>query len=246
MKFYELFDDRYLKPISKYKRELNEWNEILIKDCNEDLVSLNGVSNKIILEPQYYLNKVNGAYNDCKVRVTIKDKLVRIAEKLPDGYFLKIWDAFRSLETQQALFDKYHDIFAKETNLEGDKLIEYTKKFVSLPSYDVNKPSPHNTGAVVDLTICDKFGNSIKLGTYFDDFELKAYTRYYEELFEKKGILTELEQEILYNRRILCNLFEEEGFSNYPYEIWHKSYKDQMYCELLDEEIAVYGSAEIK
>lgn len=246
MKFYEYFDAKYLCPIPKYKKELRYWNKILINDCNEELVFLSGVSDKIIVEPQYYLDNIAGSYDGCMVRVTIKNKLVKISEKLPDGYFLKIWDGFRTVETQQSLFDKYYSIFAKKTKLEGEALLEYTKKFVSLPSYDVSNPSPHNTGAVVDLTICDSNGKSIELGTYFDDFEEKSYTRYYEELLESGRELTELEKEILYNRRILCNLFEEAGFLNYPYEIWHKSYGDQMYCELCSGEYANYGSAEIE
>lgn len=245
MKFYQLFDSRYLQPIPKYEKELNCWQNVLIKDCLEDLVSLNDISNKIIIEPKYFLEGLAGTSNECRVRVSIRDKLVRISKKLPDGYFLKIWDGFRTNETQQALFDKYYDVFAKTTNLSGCNLLEYTQKFVSLPSCDKNSPSPHNTGAAIDLTICDRFGKSIELGTDFDNFDLKSYTRYYEDLIENNVSLTELEMEILFNRRVFYNLFKEEGFFNYPYEIWHKSYKDQMWCEFFNLDFSLYGSAEI-
>ena len=106
--------------------------------------------------------------------------------------------------------------------------------------------SPHNTGAAIDLTICDKNNNSINLGTYFDDFKTEAYTRFYEEKIEKGESLTEEEEEIVLNRRVLCNLFTEEGFVNYPYEIWHKSFGDQMSSKLLNKKNAIYGSIEIK
>lgn len=246
MYFYEFFDRKYLKPISIYNNELKNWQDIEIEESNEDLLSLKNVSNKIIVEPIYYLENIGGTINDCMVRETIKNKLVLIAEKLPDGYFLKVWDGYRTIETQKLLFDKYYNIFKQELNLfDEKKLIEYTKKFVSYPSYNINAPSPHNTGAAVDVTICDINNNSIELGSYFDDFKKESNTRFYEEKLERGEILSEIEEEILYNRRILCNIFEEAGFVNYPYEIWHKSYKDQMYAELMDEKKAIYGSLEI-
>ena len=246
MKIYELLDKKYIEPIEKYKEEFNGWENIEIQDNNEKLVSLKGISEKIIVKPQYYLNKVNGAENDCKIREGLVDKLVKIANKLPDGYKLLVWDSFRTIETQEELFNNYYETFKKETNLDGEDLIDYTKKFVSLPSRDSKKPSPHNTGAAIDLTICDENDDSINLGTYFDDFRKESYTRFYEEKLENGEEILKEEKEIILNRRVLCNLFKEEGFVNYPYEIWHKSFGDQMSCKLLNKRPAIYGGIETK
>ena len=246
MKIYEIMDKKYIKPIPKYKEKLEGWEKETIKENDEKLVSLKNIDEKIIIEPQYFINGISGAENDCKARETIAKKLVLIANKLPEGFKLLIWDSYRALETQKALFDSYYNEFKVSTNLEGEELIAYTKKFVSLPSDKKDRPSPHNTGAAIDLTICNSNGEPINLGTYFDDFEEKSYTRFFEEKLEKGNKLTEEENEILLNRRVLCNLFSEEGFANYPYEIWHKSFGDQMWCKLLKSNFAIYGGIEAK
>ena len=245
MKLFELMDKKYLKPIPEYKEKLDGWNQILIKDNQEKLVSLKCISEKVIVSPQYFIDGIDGAENDCKIRENIAKKIVLIANKLPKGFKLLIWDSYRTIKTQNSLFDLYYNKFKQEFKLEDDELLEYTKKFVSLPSLDKTKPSPHNTGAAIDLTICDDEGKTINLGTYFDDFRSEAYTRFYEEKNEK-GELLEEEKEILLNRRILCNLFEEEGFMNYPYEIWHKSYGEQMAAKVLKLNYAIYGGIESK
>ena len=246
MKLYESVDKKYLEAIKQYRVNFDEWNKVIIKECEEELVSLKNVSDKIILSPQYYFNHIEGAENDCRVRKTIKDKLIIIANKLPDGFKLLVWDTFRTIETQNALFDRYYNNFKQTTNLEGEALFRYTKNFVSVASTDKLKPSPHNTGAAVDITICDKYGKPVNLGAGFDDFSPISYTRYYEEKLEKGTNLNEEENEILLNRRVLCNMFTEEGFANYPYEIWHKSFGDQMASKLLDLEYAIYGGIEAK
>ena len=244
MELIEIIDKKYIKSITKYAEKLEGWQNIKIEENGDQLVSLKDISEKIKVKPQYYVQGIAGAENDCKVRSSIANKLIKIANKLPEGFKLLVWDSFRTVETQKALFDSYYNEFKKNTDLTGDELLEYTKKFVSLPSTNKSKPSPHNTGAAIDLTICDDNENPIDLGTYFDDFRKEAYTRYYEEKLENGESLTKEEEKILLNRRILCNLFEEEGFVNYPYEIWHKSLGDQMACKLLGIDKAIYTGIE--
>ena len=244
MYLYEVMDKKYLRPIPECKSKLQGWDNLLIKENGESLVSLKGLSDKIIVSPQYYINKIDGAEDDCKVRATVASKLIKIANKLPNNFKLLIWDSFRSIETQEALFYKYNNIFGKITKLKGNELLKYTKKFVALPSIDKNKPSPHNTGGAIDLTICYCNKKPIDLGVNFDDFREEAYTRFYEEKLENGKKLTKKEKEILLNRRVLCNLFEEENFVNYPYEIWHKSFGDQMACKISGQNYAIYGGIE--
>lgn len=246
MKLHEMIDEKYLEPLKEYNKELKNWRSFPIKECNEEIVSLKNIDEKILISPQYYINNIPGSENDCKIRKSLAEKIIDIAHKLPDGFYLLVWDSFRTIQTQQSLFDSYYEEFKNTTNLEGDELMSYTCKFVSLPSLDNTKPSPHNTGAAIDLTICTSDGISIPVGSEFDDFSLKAYTNYYEEKLKREGILNEEETEFLINRRILCNLFTEAGFVNYPYEIWHKSFGDQMWSELLDKEYAIYSSVELK
>lgn len=245
MKLMDKMDRKYLKPIPEYTKVLNGWEQINIIDNNEELVSLKNLSQKIIVSPQYFINNIKGSENDCLVRKSVAEKLIKIANKLPEGFNLLIWDAFRTIEVQNELFEKYYnEVMKNNKGLSENELLEETKKFVSLPSKNQKKPSPHNTGAAVDLTICNQSGEPLKMGSFFDEFGIKSYTRFYEKKLEEGEHLTEEETEILYNRRILCNLFSEENFLNYPYEIWHKSYKDQMCAKFLGQTNAEYGGIE--
>ncbi|MEX2451728.1 MAG: D-alanyl-D-alanine dipeptidase [Rhodospirillales bacterium] len=70
------------------------------------------------------------------------------------GYRLKIFDAFRPVEAQWALWNHTPD-----------------------PAYiaDPRRGSPHSRGAAVDLTLLDGSGRALEMGTPFDDFTGKAH-----------------------------------------------------------------------
>lgn len=92
------------------------------------------------------------------VRENVLQKMKTAQRSLPDGYYFKFYDNFRPLEVQQALFDTQKEKF-KQQHPEWDdaRLDEETQTYVSLPSPSEERgtthPSPHSTGAVVDLTI---------------------------------------------------------------------------------------------
>ena len=48
MRLTEVIDEKYIKPITNYKEHLAGWEKVIIKDNGEKLVSLKGVSEKII------------------------------------------------------------------------------------------------------------------------------------------------------------------------------------------------------
>ncbi|WP_252176344.1 D-alanyl-D-alanine dipeptidase [Endozoicomonas sp. 4G] len=73
----------------------------------------------------------------------------------PMGLKLKIWDAFRPLEAQQALFNHKPD-----------------PEYVSHPQTGLN---PHCRGIAIDLTLVDPFGHTLEMGTEFDDFRPLAH-----------------------------------------------------------------------
>ena len=131
MRIIDTIDKKYLKPIPEYKNSLKDWEQISIIDNNEALVSLKDIDKKIIISPQYFLNNIKGAENNCLVRKSIAEKLIKIANKLPQGFYLLIWDAFRKIDVQNELFKKYYNE-VKEQNkaLSENEIIEITKKFV--------------------------------------------------------------------------------------------------------------------
>lgn len=97
------------------------------------------------------LNGLVGAY----LLKSIAGKLLKAKRNLKPRHMFLIWDAYRPLGVQKSLFDFY---VSKLIYLHGGKASDYTneaQKYVSLPSNDLKKPSPHSTGAVVDLTIIE-------------------------------------------------------------------------------------------
>ena len=76
----------------------------------------------------------------------------------PQGYGLKIWDAYRPPAAQQALFE-----------------IVKNRSFVASP---VNGHALHTWGAVVDATLVDAKGLEMKMPTDFDDFTAAAAMNY--------------------------------------------------------------------
>jgi D-alanyl-D-alanine dipeptidase len=68
---------------------------------------------------------------------------------------IKIYDAFRPLEAQQALWNKFPN-----------------PKFVSNPD---NGNTPHCRGIALDITLVDSDNKELDMGTAFDDFTEKSY-----------------------------------------------------------------------
>jgi len=119
-------------------------------------------------------------------------KAVKLAKNL--GYKIKIWDAFRPIEVQQFMYDKF-----PSSDPEGG--------FVSNPQ---TGSTPHCRGVAIDLTLCDFDGNEIEMGTDFDDFSAKAAHR-----------CNEISLNAQKNRLILLGIMTLAGFDFYSQEWWH-------------------------
>ena len=88
------------------------------------------------------------------MREGVAKKLERATSILPRGHHLMVMDAYRSLDVQGALYEQYEAglkvLYPVWTEQE---LSAETQKYVSEPSHDKTHPSPHNTGASIDVVI---------------------------------------------------------------------------------------------
>lgn len=215
---------------------------MLIQDCGEKLVDLK--NKKFVLEPLYFEWKYSET-PEMKLRSGIEEKLQEALKILRSkseqkNWNFKIWDAFRTLKTQQLLYDDYwQKLEKKHSKWNKLQLKEATEEFVAFPSYDPLNPAPHNTGAAVDLTLVDDEGRELAMGTTFDEFNDKAHTLYFAEKTDKKSA------EFHKNRMILKEVLEEVGFVNYKNEWWHFSYGDQAWARTHGHEHAIYASMEL-
>ncbi len=135
----------------------------------------------------------------CFLRPEAAAKLTEIHKILKDkyGYGLKVFDCFRPRPYQQRLWD-----------------IMPNPSYVTPPQ----KGSMHSRGLAVDLTIVDKNGKDLDMGTPYDFFGKEAHQDY-------KGHNAEVNK----NRALLKSIMEEHGFGSIRTEWWHYSYKTKSY-----------------
>ncbi len=82
---------------------------------------------------------------------------------------------------------------------------------------DPRKGSIHNYGCAVDLTLADKTGKAVDMGTPFDYFGILAYPS------EETALLSQgkLTQNQVQNRQLLRSVMRRAGFSPIGFEWWH-------------------------
>lgn len=226
------------------RKSVEGWQGIEIKEGGEELIDLarnERLKPYLVFSPQYYQQGIEGSIERMWARKGVADALYRAALLLPEKCKFKIWDAWRPLAIQQTLFDEYlESLRKKKPDLPEKKLREEAQKYVSLPSKNPLKPSPHNTGGAIDLTIVGPNGKELDMGTEFDHFGLEAKMIYYEEKSRGDVILSKQERQILRNRRLLYSVMTTAGFTNYPDEWWHYDSGTQFWGRINDKP-AIYG-----
>ena len=134
----------------------------------------------------------------CFLRPEAALAIAKAQEKLkPRGYSLKMFDCYRPRPYQQRLWDKVPN-----------------PDYVTPPK----KGSMHSRGAAVDLTIVDKKGKELDMGTPYDFFGEKAHAD-----------CTDLPEKVLENRKLLKKTLESVGFRGIRTEWWHFSFGKKEY-----------------
>lgn len=104
-------------------------------------------------------------FQEAYLRYSTVLKLQKVCEILKEeGYYLKIWDAFRPVSAQFKLWEVFPD-----------------------PDYVANPErgfSAHSRGNTLDVTLVDAWGNDVPMPSDFDDFS-KAADRDYSECSEE-------------------------------------------------------------
>lgn len=127
---------------------------------------------------------------ECFLRYKTVKKLIEANEKFKLlGYTIKLYDCYRPLDVQKKMWE-----------------------IVSNPIYvaDPKKGSIHNRGGAVDLTLVDKNGVELDMGTAFDHFGKEAAHTYQD-----------FSNEVLQNRKLLREIMESCSFKVFQSEWWH-------------------------
>jgi len=127
---------------------------------------------------------------ECFLRLkTVKAIIKANAVFMKKGYKIKFFDCYRPLDIQKRMW-----------------------QIVSNPTYvaDPAKGSIHNRGGAVDITLVDKNGNELDMGTPFDHFGIEASHNY-----------DQLSRKIKKNRALLKKVMTQNGFNSFDSEWWH-------------------------
>jgi zinc D-Ala-D-Ala dipeptidase len=165
---------------------------------------LTSLDNTIQLELRYATdnNFVKAKMYDCGrcfFRPDAAEAVAKAHKLLKEKGFggLKMFDCYRPRPYQQRLWNKKPD-----------------SRYVTPPW----KGSQHTRGLAADLTIVDKNGNELDMGTPFDTFSEKAHSGYQD-----------LPKNVLENRKILREVMDKVGFNSITTEWWHYSFRAKGY-----------------
>lgn len=172
---------------------------------------------------QYTLMGMEHAEKRCFVRKEVYERLLKAQDMLPSGIRLRILDGWRPFKLQAELYMKYAEKIMSDFHLELHSKTEQDmviKKYISEPRKSKAYVPVHTTGGAVDITLIDKMGKPLDMGTEFDAFSEKSHTNYYENT----SCI-----EVRDNRRLLYHVMSQAGFTNLPSEWWHFDYGNRFW-----------------
>jgi len=123
------------------------------------LVDIKTIDATIVVElpyatPHNFLGKAVYEDSRCFLRRCAAERLARVQTRLrAQGYGLKVWDGYRPLSVQKAMWAILPDA-----------------NYVADPA----RGSRHNRGAAVDVTLVRRDGADVEMPTAFDDFSPRA------------------------------------------------------------------------
>ena len=223
------------------------WNQISIKDNKDKLIAIPSCFKFINPHPYYDLGApYKGKENIWKLREEVVKRLLKVNDylKLKNKSFdLLIYDSWRPVEVQEFMFNRAFSLECKRLNIDASvkKMEQYplvkkkVEKFWAYPSFDESCPPPHSTGGALDITLVDKWGNLVDMGSNIDQMDEKSKPDFYKNV--------EDEEAIIFNdrRNLLKEIMIKFEFVQHPNEWWHFSYGDQLWAWKNKKANALYG-----
>jgi zinc D-Ala-D-Ala dipeptidase len=194
-------------------------------------------ANRIVVSPQYWLQRYRGAQRIVRVRRSVGEALTTASNSLPPGLSLVLWDGLRSVETQREIARRFREVLG--ANAVQEELIE---RFVArVPDGErefAASPPPHCTGGAVDVTLGDEKGRPLDLGADFDEFSERAELSHFE-----RPALSQADRNRRNRRRLLYWAMINAGFAPYASEFWHFEIGTRRAAAFHEFESAKYGPA---
>lgn len=173
------------------------------------------------------------------MRQEIYNRLIEAQKLLPHDIKFCIYEAYRSLKLQKALFGERYAYTEKDNpTWTHEQIFLETIKLVSpVINLDGSKNiPPHSTGGAFDIYLIDNNSKALDMGIHPADW-----------LADKTGVLSQtnskaISAEARKNRAIMNKALLAVGFANYPTEFWHWSYGDRYWAFMQKKPFAIYGA----
>lgn len=209
------------------------YESIPIKENGDPLVLLK--EDDFILGHMYFLAGLS-PYKEMYLRQSVVEKLLKIQKKLKK-YQFKIWDGYRPIEVQKNVYQKYwKELEQEHPEWDEKQLIKAASTYVSVPD-NPKKIPPHATGGTIDLTLADRYGKELDMGTDFDFFGPEASPYYFEE--QTSNTIAKI------NRKMFREAMFEEEFTINREEWWHFDYGNQIWAFESKNPFAFFGEASV-
>ncbi len=220
---------------------MKPYQQVLITECGEPLIPI-PLEQFAIASPHLYqqLGAPYGERSPFYLRATVLENLIKaqnfLQQKYP-GWQIEIFDAYRPVEVQQFMVDYTLNQLAHEQGLilanltpsQSETLLEKVYQFWAKPSFDLATPPPHSTGAAIDVTLVDNYGNPIDMGSPIDEISPRSIPDYFRNSQEPT------QQKYHQHRQLLYEIMNLAGFQRHPNEWWHFSFGDQMWVWLSNQ-----------
>lgn len=233
---------------------LRPWSPIPIADNGEPLLGL--PADLVRLEPHPYV-AAGAPYGEqaspFRLRRGVIERLLAAQQHLQQHHpqlRLAVFDAWRPLAVQAYMVQ--HAIGAECERLGLDPshpgpaleaVVAEVGRFWAPPSADPRTPPPHSTGAAVDLTLIDREGQPVAMGSEID--AIGAVSEPDHWLLQAQALPpgTARDQALAWHRHreALRSAMVQAGFAQHPNEWWHFSHGDQLWAWQQQQPLAIYG-----
>lgn len=192
---------------------------IHVRECYEPLVEL-------VKHPKIFYNN-DTLEHPVLLRKAVAMKLYKVADRLPEGVYLKVYSAFRSRISVYNVWKQEEERMTKENpQMNRGELLKLVNSKVASPNANMGG---HDTGAAIDLALCDSNQNDFDFGTKIND----------------KNKNHHLTSEQKNNLKMLRKVMKSQNFVANPDRWWHFSYGDKTWSAYKGKRnTAIYGAVE--
>ena len=194
-------------------------SRIHVRECYEPLVEL-------VKHPKIFYNN-DTLEHPVLLRKAVAMKLYKVADRLPEGVYLKVYSAFRSRISVYNVWKQEEERMTKENpQMNRGELLKHVNSKVASPNANMGG---HDTGAAIDLALCDSNQNDFDFGTKIND----------------KNKNHHLTSEQKNNLKMLRKVMKSQNFVANPDRWWHFSYGDKTWSAYKGKRnTAIYGAIE--